>query len=118
MVGGFTLASEPIKNFQVKLLLKYISRQYLDNTQSAERSIKPYAYGDITLSYLYPIKDHKSVRFNFSVYNFWNQKYVSNGYTYRERYVATDGAVSDPAHYNFYYPQAGIHCTGGIDINF
>lgn len=118
IVGGFTLASEPVKNFQIKLLLKYISRQYLDNTQAPERSIKPYAYGDITLSYLYPIKDQKSVRFNFSVYNFWNQKYVSNGYTYRERYVATDGVVSDPSHYNFYYPQAGIHCTGGIDVNF
>lgn len=118
IVGGFTLASEPIRNLQIKLLLKYISRQYLDNTQSAERSIKPYAYGDITLSYLYPIKNQKSVRFNFSIYNFWNQKYVSNGYTYRERYIATDGSVSDPAHYNYYYPQAGIHCTGGIDINF
>lgn len=116
-VGGFTLSTEPVKNFQAKVFVKYISKQYLDNTQSAARALPSYAYGDISLSYLFPLKGNKSLRFSATVFNFWNQKYLSNGWTYSERY-ADAGAVSSPYSYNYYFPQAGIHASGGVEVNF
>src|SRR5690606_17626951 len=102
-VGAFTLSTEPVKNFQAKVFVKYVDKQYTDNTQSDDRSLPRYAYGDISLSYLLPIKNNQSVRFSMTIFNFWNQKYVTNGWTGRETYL--DGASGSlyPVNYNGYY---------------
>ncbi|MFN8275873.1 MAG: TonB-dependent receptor [Chitinophagales bacterium] len=119
----------PVKGLSAAWSFKYISRQYLDNTQSNDRAIPAYWYSNLRFSYTLPfftrwkktdqpITKNGEVRFNFLVTNLFNKQYVSNGYTYREIYQSADGTVSGPYHYNYYYPQAGVAFYGGIDLRF
>ncbi|HEY0262603.1 MAG TPA: hypothetical protein VGB95_06220, partial [Chitinophagales bacterium] len=116
-VGAFTLSTEPIKNFTAKVFIKFVSKQYLDNTQNNAASMPAYAYGDISLSYLLKLNGKKSVRFSVNVFNFWNQKYITNGWTYSEAYQSS-GVTSSPYNYNGYFPQATVHANGGVEVNF
>jgi iron complex outermembrane receptor protein len=117
-VAGGALYSEPIKDLSVKFYVKYVSRQYLDNTASKERSLNPYCFGDIQIAYGFKFNNQKSIRFILNLYNIWNQSFESNGYTFRERYLNEDGVVSDAFSYKYFYPQARFHMNGGIELNF
>ncbi len=117
-VSGVSIYTEPIKNLSFKFFVKYVSRQYLDNTAAKERSLNPYCHGDLQLAYRLVFLKNKSARFVLNCYNIWNQKYESNGYTYRERYLNDDGSASQACNYNYFYPQALFHLNGGVEINF
>jgi hypothetical protein len=43
---------------------------------------------------------------------------VTDGSTYRERYLNPDGTVTPTASYNYYYPQSGFNCLGGFVLKF
>jgi iron complex outermembrane receptor protein len=116
-VGFFELNTLAVKNLEIAWSFKFISKQFLDNTQSDDRSLHPYWYSNVRISYV--LKYQKAeVRFSLLLNNIFNQLYESNGYTYRERYQNPDGSVTDPVSYNYYYPQAGFNCLGGIGIRF
>jgi iron complex outermembrane receptor protein len=87
-----------------ELISKYVSRQYLDNTQTQSRSIDPYFVNDIRVSYsLDKILLLKGITATLKVSNILNQKYETNGYTY--------GWLrgGDEEYFNYYYPQAGTN---------
>ncbi|MCW3125050.1 MAG: TonB-dependent receptor [Bacteroidetes bacterium] len=117
-VGFAELNTMAVKNFEIAWAFKFVGKQYLDNTQSDERSLKMYWYSNIRLSYLLKVRERVEVRFTLMFNNIFNRLYESNGYTYRERYQDASGAVSDPVSYNYYYPQAGFNCLGGISVRF
>ena len=115
---GFLEANTTIfKDMELAWAFKFISKQYLDNTQSDERKLNGYWYSNIRLSY--PLHYTKTeVRFTLMLNNIFNQLYESNGYTYRERYQNADGSVTPVASYNYYYPQAGFNLYGGVQVRF
>ena len=117
-ITSVSLHSSPFKNFDATVYIKYVSRQYLDNTQAKSRSIHPYAYGDIQLSYSILLAKNRSIDLLLNINNFWNARYENNGFTYRERYADGTGGFTDAMSYNSYYPQAGIHANGGVNIKF
>ncbi|MFN8310724.1 MAG: TonB-dependent receptor plug domain-containing protein [Chitinophagales bacterium] len=117
-VGGFGPEAYFLTHFSVGWNFKFVSRQFLDNTESDERSLKPYWYSNIRLNYAYPFGKNREVQFTVLLNNIFNRLYESNGYTYREIYQAADGSVSGPFHYNNYYPQAGFNFLAGIDLKF
>lgn len=117
-VGFIEANAVVLKHLELGWSFKFISRQYLDNTQSEERSLKPYWYSNIRISYPYQISQRAQVRFTLLLNNIFNQLYESNGYTYRERYLNSDGSVTNPVSYNYYYPQAGFNLLGGIELRF
>ncbi|MDR9367260.1 MAG: TonB-dependent receptor [Balneolaceae bacterium] len=92
------------KGFTAELISKYVSRQYLDNTQADSRSIDPHFVNDIRLSYSsaqLPLLER--ITATLQVNNIFNHKYETNGYTFGWIY---DGS---PADFNYYYPQAGTN---------
>lgn len=90
--------------FSGEFISKYVSRQYMDNTQNRSRSLDPYLVNDIRLNYrLSNIPVLKSVTATLQVNNVFNALYESNGFTFGWLEQGT------PVHYNYYYPQAGTN---------
>src|SRR5699024_1204051 len=76
----FKYAVQP--NLNISLLSKYVSRQYLDNSSSRERSIADYLVHDLQASYAFSIFGFKNLSATLALYNLLNKKYISNGYTW------------------------------------
>ena len=112
VVAGYTLTIQPVKNLQVDLLGKYVSRQYLDNTASKERSLRAYYTSDVRLSYSVPQNLFRELGLQVMVNNVFNKKYEPNGATYT--WIADGKVVSD----NYYYPMAGTTYMVGLTVGF
>jgi len=112
MVAGYTLTIQPVKNLQVDVLGKYVSRQYLDNTGSKERSLRAYYTSDVRLSYTVPQNLFRKLGLLVMVNNVFNKKYEPNGATYT--WIEGGNVVSD----NYYYPMAGTTYMVGLTVGF
>jgi iron complex outermembrane receptor protein len=97
--AGFSLS--PFKNCSIDWLSKYVGRQYLDNTSNDNRSINPFSFSNLTLSYKIENKFFEEITFGLLVNNIFNALYSNNGYTFSYIY---GGQITTE---NFYYPQAG-----------
>lgn len=99
------------KNGEFRLLSKYVSRQYLDNTSRKDRSLAPYFTQDLHYTHDISLKKIKSIALFVQVNNLWNIRYSPNGYTYTYRF---GGEISRN---NFYFPMAGVNFMTGCTIN-
>ena len=100
-------------NFTAEWTLKYVSRQYLDNTQTNARSIDPYLVNDLRFSYsLDNLSIVQNVTASLQIKNILDEKYVSNGYTF--------GWISgsEERFFNYYYPQAGRNILANVKVRF
>lgn len=96
-----------------ELAAKYVSRQYLDNTSSKNRSLDPYFISDLQLGYDFgSIGLVHSVGASLQVNNLFNETYEANGYSF--------GYISggEPQYFNYYYPQAGRNFLARLSIEF
>jgi len=113
---AFTLSSqisvEPLKYFSVLLVSKYVSRQYIDNTSSLQRSLDPYFVNDLKFFYSIHTGLIRQIDFWLSLNNIFNVKYESNAWVYRYVY---DG---DEYEMNGYFPQAQFNFMAGINLKF
>ena len=103
---------KPLKKLSIKLTEKYVGKQYLDNTSSEEKSLKSFAYTNISAHYTFKIFKNIETDAGVSVFNLFNEMYSSNGYTYGYLY---DGMRVNE---NFYYPQAGRHTMISAKFRF
>jgi iron complex outermembrane receptor protein len=101
------------QHFEIDISEKYISKQYLDNTQSNARTLAQYSYCNILLRYSIVTRPFKELAFTFAVNNVLNNLYSSNGAVYP--YIDNNGAVANS---NYYYPQAGTNVLGGVTLRF
>ena len=101
----------PVKNAEISLQSKYVSRQFLDNTSHVSRSINSYCVQNLKMSYSFSQKNiFKNVDLIFQVNNLLNRKYESNGYTYN--YLSSGELTVE----NYYFPMAGINFLAAINI--
>ena len=110
MVAGATVAFKPVKNGEINLQSKYVSRQFLDNTSNVSRSLNPYFVEDVRFSYTLFKKFFKEINFIVQVNNIFNKKYEPNGYTYNYFY----GGILTVE--NFYFPMAGTNVLAAVNI--
>lgn len=111
-VGGYTLTAKPVKNLELSLLGKYVSRQYLDNTGDKDRSLDGYYTNDIRISYVIPQPLFKELGIQFMLSNIFDKKYAPNGFTYA--FTEQGKTVNQ----NGYYPMAGTTFFAGINLAF
>jgi len=111
IIGGATFSFIPGENFELSLLSKYISKQYLDNTENEMRKIDAYYLQDARI--IYSIKKGwlKQASVIGQLNNIFNKKYEANGYTYS--YIYGGKTITE----NFYYPMAGTNFMIGVNIN-
>lgn len=110
VISGITVNLLPVKNGEISLLSKYVSRQYLDNTEDISRSLHPYFVQDVRFTYTIKNKLFKELNLIASVYNVLNKKYEPNGYTYS--YIYSGKTTTE----NNYFPMAGTNFIAGINI--
>lgn len=111
-VGGYTLSVRPVKNLEVSLIGKYVSRQYLDNSGVKDRSLDGYYTNDLRFNYIIPQPLFKELGIQFMLNNIWNKKYSPNGWTYAFKEEGVEKSS------NGYYPMAGTNFFAGINIAF
>ena len=103
----------PFKNMYIDLMSKYVSDQYMDNTQNDSRKLDAFFVNNILFSYTKNFaKGIKTMRIGLLFNNVLNEKYEPNGYTYSG---ISGGVRSD---YNYYYPQAGRNYLMQVTLGF
>lgn len=110
VIAGLNLRFTPVKNLDLVLQGKYVSRQYLDNTSTKSRSLDPYFLSDIHVNYEWKQNIFKELEFSLSVNNIFNNRYCTNAWIYRA-IVGGKEYIEDG-----YFPQAGINVMFGISI--
>lgn len=112
VVGGASINFLPFKNTELSLLSKYVSKQYLDNTQNNDRVLNSYYIQDVRIIYTIKKKILKELNIIGQVNNVLNKKYEPNGYTYN--YIS-GGQLSVN---NYYFPMAGTNVMIGVNVKF
>ncbi|WP_048826120.1 TonB-dependent receptor [Hymenobacter sp. DG25B] len=113
VVAANTFEYEPVAGLKLTLLSKYVSRQYLDNTSTKDRSIEAYFVNDARVRYLWaPTKlGVREVELALQVNNLLSTEYENNGYTY--------GYISGGAQYfTYHYPQAPRNLLASLNLRF
>lgn len=110
LANDFTFT--PLKNFDISLVSKFVSKQYLDNSGDNSNCLKPYSYTNLRLSYSFSLKCMKEIGVFFQVNNIFNAKYSSNAWIYSYYYENVKCADTG------YFPQAGINFLGGLRLKF
>jgi iron complex outermembrane recepter protein len=104
IIAGSQLNWTPFRDFQVSVLSKYVSEQYLDNTENSNLMLDAYFVNDLRFNYALPVKALRNVEASLLVNNIFSAKYASNGYSY-------DGVA-------YYYPQATRNFLAMITVRF
>jgi len=112
IIGAATISFMPVKNFEFSLLSKYVSKQYLDNTQNENRKLNPFYVQDARAIYTLRKAFLKEANIILQVNNIFNKKYEPNGYTYN--YIYGGELVVN----NYYFPMAGTNFMAAINLKF
>ncbi len=113
LIVGTSLIYTSKKGFEIELITKYVSKQYLDNSGSDDRKLDAYLINDFYLRYHLKSRhlvDDLSI--SAVIYNIFNEAYESNGWTYGN---INQGLRSS---YNYYYPQAPQNFALMLQLKF
>jgi len=110
IVGGATINFLPIKNIELSLVSKYVSKQYLDNTQDEGRKLNAFYVQNARATYTFTKAFLKESNIILQVNNIFNKRYEPNGYTYNYIYGGTLSVN------NYYFPMAGTNFMIGVNI--
>jgi iron complex outermembrane receptor protein len=110
MVGGATISFTPIKNAELSLISKYVSKQYLDNTQNESRKLNAYYTQDVRVIYTLSKKWLKELNIILQANNLFDKLYEPNGYTFS--YYYGGGLTTE----NYYFPMAGRNYMVGVNV--
>lgn len=108
------------KGFEASLQSQYVSRQYLDNFGRKEDSLDPYFVSHLNLAYTFHTRLVKDITLGVSVYNLFDEKYETNGYSMTAAlYPGGDKSKgyqlsSDPR----FYPMAGTNFLTHLTLRF
>jgi iron complex outermembrane receptor protein len=106
------------KGFEAALRTQYVGRQYLDNMEMKENSLDAYCVSHLTAAYTFKLPSIKSITVGATVYNLFNKKYETNGYSQTCAVYGSDGKsyslVSDPR----FYPMAGTNVLANVTLRF
>lgn len=106
------LVYKPFKGIAAAWQSKYVSEQFMDNTQNSSRKLDAYLVNNARLGYDFSIKGIRNINIGLLVNNILNEKYESNGYTYSFLY---GGATTTE---NFYFTQAGTNFLLSLNLKF
>lgn len=93
----------------------FVSKQYLDNSQSRERQLPSYTQTDIHLTYMLPMPKNigiKSIKLGLDFNNIFDRHYAAYGYDYG--WYEGQKRVTSLA----YIPAAGFNMMGNITLRF
>jgi iron complex outermembrane receptor protein len=114
IVSGSRVTFYPLPSVSFSWVAKYVSRQYIDNTETKSRSLDPYFVNNVVLEYRTKKQSNHSAYIQLSVNNILNEKYSANAWVYRTLFQS-----GDPEYVLIgYYPQATTHYMLKFGIEF
>ncbi len=119
LIAANAIVFQPVENFQVSLLSKFVGEQFMSNTEAELSRLDSFFVNDLNLTYtIKPKSIFDSVVFTGLINNIFNEKYVSNGY-----YFTFDDDFSNPGTITTvegagFYPQATTNFLVGLTLNF
>ena len=117
---GNSLITLGSNGLEISLQSQYVSRQYLDNFGTKENSLDAYFVNHLSASYSFKTRHTKGITIGATVYNLFNTKYETNGYSQSvalyENGDKTKAYVikHDPR----FYPMAGTNILAHITFRF
>jgi iron complex outermembrane receptor protein len=124
VVASSEISFKPLAGGEIAFISKYVSRQYLDNTDNidppgygpsdptSDRYLNAYFVNGVRLGYNFSIKSVKNIGLTLLVNNIFGEKYESNGATYPD---IESGKV---VNYNYFFPQAPANFLLGLNVKF
>jgi iron complex outermembrane receptor protein len=103
---------EPLGNLHLNLASRFVGRQFIDNTSSADRKLDPYLINDVRVSYTLFPKWISEISLHLQLLNLFNVEYETNAWIYRFYSQGEQGI------YDGFYPQAGFHVMTGVRLKF
>lgn len=107
-----TYSSKKRNLFELQILQKYVSQQFLDNTGDDLRSIPSYTLTEMNASYIHNWADH-ALRIGLNVQNVLNGYFANNGYTWG--YMAGRKQLIQEV---FVFPTAPRNLNVNISLSF
>lgn len=104
------------KGWSASLQTQYVSRQYLDNFGIRENSLDAYCVSHLHASYTFALRSVKAVTLGASVYNLFNTRYETNGYS--QTSVDMSGAAPVFEYDPRFYPMAGTNVLAHLTLRF
>jgi len=112
IIANNIITIKPLKKLEIDFISKYVSRTYLDNTSSLERSLKPYFVNDLNIRYSIVNKYLNSLTVSLQVFNLLNEDYITNAWVYS--YISGGQRYFDAG----YFPQAFRNYMLNISFRF
>jgi len=100
----------PIGKFNIKLITKYVGKQFIDNTSNDQRSLDAYFVNDLNLNYTITTSLFKEVGFYLNISNIFSEKYETNAWIYRYNYEGQEYRMDG------FFPQAQINILAGLSL--
>ena len=99
----------------------YVSRQYLDNTENADRSLPCYSVSNLNLSYSSKVKKAlgiKEVTIGLNFNNIFSRRYAASGWVY-SAIAESYGHTNNNRYYQIgFIPMAGFTAMSSITLRF
>jgi iron complex outermembrane receptor protein len=99
------------EQLQITFSSKYVSKQYLDNTQNEHRKLNAFFVNDINIAHQIMHNKHLNAMIQFYAINLFDVKYEPNGYTYSYVWGGTTTTS------NNYFPMAGRNYLLSLKID-
>lgn len=118
-VAANAFVFQPIENFQISLLSKFVGEQFMGNTDSNVSKLNSYFVNDFNFTYeIKPKSLFKSILFSGLINNIFSEKYVSNGYYFTfDDDFSVPGTITTVEGSGF-YPQATRNFLLGCTLRF
>lgn len=109
------------QGFKATWHTNFVSRQYLDNSENAARSLPCYSQSDLSLSYTSDVVRAwglKNVTIGLDLNNLFSRHYASSGWVY-SAVSESSGYTNDNRYYQIgYIPMAGFTAMGHLTLRF
>ena len=99
------------QGISISLATKYVGEQHLDNSGNRNRMLDSFLVNDVILNWDFKSKRLKGLHLTFQVRNILDEKYESNGWTYRYQYEGEEQS------FDALFPQAGRNFLAGINLD-
>ncbi len=112
VVQNINIAYKPIKNIELSINTKHVSKQFLDNTSNNSRTLKAFTTNDFKVIYSFKTSFLRNISIATQINNLFSTNYEPNGYTFS--YIYNQQQTTE----NYYFPMAGRNYTLAINIKF
>jgi len=110
------------KGIEAEWHSSFVSRQYLDNTETEARSLPAYSLSNLHLSYNLPLKKRfcglQSIIIGADLNNVFNAHVATSGWVYSAIYESGGHSNSNRYYQIGYIPTAGFTAMGNLTLRF